>query len=130
MERQHATRRLGAALAIFAVLLASLAPAITSALAAAHGQHLKWTAVCTADGARLVPVPTDADGAPVAPKPGHVGECPFCAPGAASHALPPPAPLALSLPAGHAPAAVPALRAPRPPVAWDSARPRAPPSAS
>ncbi|MGE0356256.1 MAG: DUF2946 domain-containing protein [Burkholderiales bacterium] len=130
MPRHRLVHRLGAAAAIFAVLLASLAPAVTSALAAAHDQHVLWTAVCTADGARLVPVPTDADGTPIAPKPGHVGECPFCAAGAATHALPPAAPIADFLPAGHDPVAVPAALAPRPPAPWAATQPRAPPFAS
>ena len=121
------TRRLGASVAIFAVLLAALAPAVSSALAAANDQHARWTAVCTADGARVVPVPTDGNGVPLAPRPHHVDHCPFCAPGAAPAALPPASPAALPVVAGHGPLAPPARLAPRPPMAWAATQPRAPP---
>ena len=123
-------RRFTAGLATFAMLLAALAPAVTSALAAANDQHVRWTAVCTADGARLVPVPTDADGVPQAPKPHQAGHCPFCSPHAPD-AAPPPAPVSV-VPVVLASDPVPVLflLAPRPLFAWATAQPRAPPSAS
>ena len=124
------TRRLAASVATFAMLLAALAPAVTSALAAANGQHVAWTAVCTADGARLVPVPTDADGVPVAPKAHQIDHCPFCAPHGAGTALPPTATLAVPAVAGSDPVAPLFLLAPRPLFAWATAQPRAPPAFS
>jgi hypothetical protein len=126
----RALRRIAAGLATFAMLLAALAPAITHALAAANDQHVLWTAVCTADGARLVPVPTDPAGVPVAPKSHQVDHCPFCAPHAPGAALPPsPVP---AVPAAFASDPVPVLflLAPRPLFAWAAAQPRAPPRAS
>ncbi|MBL0143792.1 MAG: DUF2946 domain-containing protein [Betaproteobacteria bacterium] len=126
-----ATRRLTAGIAMFAMLLAGLAPAITSALSAANGQHTRWVAVCTADGARLVSVPTDADGVPVAPKTHAIDHCPFCSPGAAAPMLPPTAAVAVPLTAGSDP--VPPLLlllAPRPLFTWAAVQPRAPPRAS
>jgi Protein of unknown function (DUF2946) len=124
------TRRLSAAIATFAMLLAALAPTITSALAAANDQHVQWTVVCSADGARLVPVPTDAQGVPVAPKAHHIDHCPFCASHAAFAAAPPPAHVEAPLVAGSEPVPVLSLLAPRPLFAWATAQPRAPPSAS
>lgn len=125
-----AFRRFTAGLATFAMLLAALAPAISSALAAANDQHVRWVPVCTADGARLVPVPTDADGVPVAPKAHHVDHCPFCAPNAPGAALPPS--VAFVVPVVSGGDAVPPLflDAPRPPAVWAATQPRAPPSAS
>ncbi len=125
-----AHRRFTAAIATFAMLLAALAPAISSALAAANDQHVRWTVVCSADGARLVPVPTDATGVPVAPKAHHVEHCPFCASHAACAALPPPAHVTVPLVSGSEPVPVLFLLAPRPLFAWATAQPRAPPSAS
>ena len=131
MGYNAATRRLAAGLATFAMLLAALAPAVTSALAAANSQHVVWTAVCTADGARLVPVPTDAHGVPVAPTAHHVEHCPFCSPHAASTALPPAPALAVVPVVGGSDQVAPLfLLAPRPLFAWAAAQPRAPPFAS
>ncbi len=130
MGHHRLTRHIGATAAIFAMLLASLAPAVTSAFAAANDQHVRWTAVCTADGARLVPVPTDAQGVPVAPKSRHVEHCPFCAPAAASSALPPAAAPCVPASAGADPAVPHLLVAPRPSLHRIAAQPRAPPSAS
>ena len=124
------TRRLAAILATFAMLLAALAPAATQALAAANDQHVRWTAVCTSDGARLMPVPTDAAGVPVAPAAGHVDHCPFCAPHAAATALPPHAEVTVPAVAGSDPVPPLYLLAPHPLFAWASAQPRAPPVAS
>jgi hypothetical protein len=131
MGLASAPRRFASWLAILAMLAAALAPAITSALAAAHDQHARWTVVCTGDGARLVPVPTDAAGVPVAPGSHAIDPCPFCVPHGASAALPPPP--AFALPAVMAGAdCVPTLflHAPRPPFAWAAAQPRAPPAFS
>ncbi len=125
-----ASRRLAAGLALFAMLLAALAPTLTHALAAANDQHVRWTAVCTADGARLVPVPTDADGVPVAPKSHQADHCPYCAPHAPD-AAPPPAPASVAAAVfASDPVPVLFLLAPRPLFAWAAAQPRAPPRAS
>lgn len=130
MGLSRVSRRIAAGVATLALLLAALAPAVTSALASANDQHLRWTAVCTSDGARLVPVPTDADGVPVAPERHVIDHCPFCAPNAPGAAILPPA--ATALPAVSGPDFVPTLflLAPRPLHAWAAAQPRGPPSAS
>lgn len=123
-------RRIAAGIALLAMLLAALSPTITSALAAASDQHVRWTAVCTADGARLVPVPTDADGVPVAPNGHAIDHCPFCAPHGAVMALPPPAAVTVPLAAGALPVPPLFLFAPRPHFMWATAQPRAPPAVS
>lgn len=125
------TRRLAARLAAFATLVAALAPAITSAIAAANDRHALWTVVCTGEGARLVPVPTDAAGVPLAPESHLADHGPFCASHAAGPVLPPPAPLVIPLPAAAGEPA-PAQRpfAPRPLLAWAATQPRAPPALS
>ena len=124
------TRRISAAIATFAMLLAALAPAITSALAAANDQHVRWTAVCTADGTKIVPVPTDATGAPLAPESHTIDHCPFCAFPPAIAVLPPPAAATVPAVAGSEPLPPFVLFAPRPLLAWAAAQPRAPPFAS
>ncbi|MBK6980076.1 MAG: DUF2946 domain-containing protein [Betaproteobacteria bacterium] len=130
MGHHRLTHRIGATLAVFAMLLASLAPAVTSALAAANDQHVRWTAVCTGDGARLIAVPTDAQGVPVAPKSRHVEHCPFCAPGAVSSVLPPAAAPCVPASAGADPVVPHLLAAPRPSLNRIAAQPRAPPLVS
>lgn len=119
----RSTRRFAAWLAVFAMLLAALAPTVSHALSPATGGTIE---VCSVDGPRSIPDP-DAP----APAPHNALEhCPFCATQAGSFALP------------NAP--LPAFDAPRgddvppPPVAIDrpaqdaplAARPRAPPAFS
>ena len=130
MSLSTRARRLTARIAALAMALAALAPAITHALAAAHGEHHRWVEVCTATGARMLPVPTDAEGAPIAPNAHPIDHCPYCSPGASPDALP--ASPAAAMPAGIASQFVPSafLHAPRPQHAWLAARPRAPPAAS
>ena len=130
MGMRSATRRIAAGIATFAMLLAALAPSIESAFAAANDRHARWTVVCTGEGARLVPVPTDAAGVPIAPKAHQMDHCPFCAPHGAGAALPPPATVTVPLVAGADPVAPLFLLAPRPLFAWAATQPRAPPSAS
>lgn len=125
-----ATRRLLSAIATLAMLFAASAPTITHALASAQGQHFRWTAVCTSEGARLVPVPTDADGVPVAPDARAIEHCPFCTSGGTSPVLP--AAGVAALPSVAASRVVLAFHrhAPRPAFAVTAAQPRAPPLAS
>lgn len=118
-------RRRIALLALFAMALAALAPAITHAIAAANPS--RWTTVCTEAGAKVVILPADAGGAPVAPKASHIDHCPYCSPQAAWAALPPPVPSTLPVAAVSVPLPPLFLCAPRPLFAWKSAQSRAPP---
>lgn len=112
-----APRRFAAGLAILAMLLASLAPAITHALNAQPGLAMA-SMICTQDRA------------PDAP-PADVWDCcPFCSASALAHALPPPACEPLRLDGTEHPLPALFLLAPRPLFAWAAARSRAPPSAS
>lgn len=110
-------RRFAAGLAMFAMLLASLAPAISRAL---HAQpSLAMAAmICTQDRA------------PDAPQADAWECCPFCSAGALAHALPPQAAEPLRLDRAPPPVPLLFLHAQRPLFAWASARSRAPPSAS
>lgn len=130
MSFRAPVRRVASALAALAMLFASLAPAVSGVLAAANDEHIRWTAVCTADGTRIVPVPTDATGAPLAPESHAIDHCPFCAFPPAVAVLPPPATATVPAVAGHDAVPPPFLFAPRPLFAWAAAQPRAPPFAS
>jgi hypothetical protein len=110
-------RRFAAGLAILAMLLASLAPAITHAVNAQPGLALA-AMICTQHPAPDTPHADVWDC------------CPFCSAGALAHALPPPACEPLRLDAGELPVPLLFLLAPRPPFAWAASRSRAPPSAS
>lgn len=127
MSRLRASRPVLAWLALLAVLMATLAPAVSQALGA-HGPT-SWIEVCTANGARLVRLDEPGPQAPAAPADAHLlGHCPYCALHVDTLA-PPPAPtaqLAVAQALAHAlPAAF--LHAPRTAAVWCSAQPRAPP---
>jgi len=110
-------RRFAACLAILAMLMASLAPAITHAIKAQPSLAMA-AMICTQDRAPDTPHADVWDC------------CPFCSASALAHALPPPACEPLRLDAAERPVPLLFLHAPRPLFAWASARSRAPPSAS
>ncbi|MBL8305548.1 MAG: DUF2946 domain-containing protein [Rubrivivax sp.] len=101
-------RQLISTLALVAVLLNALAPALSQARAASSGGTTSWIEACTAQGARwlqlddagrVIAVSTlRPDDAPAAL---HAAACGYCLAHAASFGLPPPAgPLALATPPG------------------------------
>jgi len=114
--------------ACIAILLNSLMPAISHAMAASHDQGELWTSICSASGAKLIPSsfsqPADKN---TDSKPMSMAHCPYCLAHAGSVGLLPEVTLAL------APAnlsyALPRLfyLSPSPLFAWASANPRAPP---
>lgn len=110
-----------------AILLASLAPALSHALASASGSS--WTEICTTQGSKWIKA--GEDGSERAPASAHVlDHCPCCSLQAPTLGLPPAKHLA-RLPLGlshEVPLAF--LPAPRAPHAWVSAQPRAPPRVS
>ena len=124
MRARRTHRRLTSWIAAFAILLASLAPALSHAVASATGSS--WIEVCTAQGSKWIQA--DDDGTERAPASGHVlDHCPYCSLHAPTVGLPPAAHAAL-LPSGLShvvPLAY--LYAPRTLHAWVSAQPRAPP---
>ena len=124
MRELRAHSRLTSWIAALAILLASLAPSLSHALASATGAS--WVEICTAQGAKWIQA--DEDGAEPAPASANVLEhCPYCSLQAPTLGLPPatgwsqpPLRLAQELPLAF-------LAAPRTLHAWLSAQPRAPP---
>jgi len=125
MRALRAQKRLTGWIAALAILLASLAPSLSHALASAGGTS--WIEICSTEGSRWVPA--GAGGSEPAPaSAAHVlDHCPYCS----IHAP------ALGLPPANVPAQLPSrlahevplafLAAPRTLHAWVSAQPRAPP---
>lgn len=127
MRTVRAHRRLTSWIAALAILLASLAPTLSHALASATGTN--WIEICTTQGSRWIQA--GDDGTERAPAFAHLLEhCPYCSLHAPALGLPPvPALVHLPLQLSHAePLAF--LSAPRTLHAWVSAQPRAPPLSS
>lgn len=124
MRAVRAHRRLTSWIAALAILLASLAPALSHALASATGSN--WIEICTTQGSRWIQA--GQDGSERAPSSAHVLEhCPYCSLQAPTLGLPPvthrvhlPVQLSHVVPLAF-------LGAPRTLHAWVSAQPRAPP---
>ncbi|WP_393938690.1 DUF2946 domain-containing protein [Piscinibacter sakaiensis] len=124
MRAVRAHRRITSWIAALAILLASLAPALSHALASATGAD--WIEICTTQGSKWIQA--GEDGTERTPASAHLLEhCPYCTLHAPALGLPPAASLAhLPLQSSHAvPLAF--LSAPRTLHAWVSAQPRAPP---
>ena len=127
MRAFRAHRQLTTWIAALAILLASLAPSLSHALASATGTD--WIEICTTQGARWVDA--GEDGSERAPASAHVlDHCPYCSIHAPALGLPPasdsayqPSRLAHEVPLAF-------LAAPRTLHAWVSAQPRAPPQFS
>jgi hypothetical protein len=124
MREFRVHRRLTSWIAALAILLASLAPALSHALASATGSN--WIEICTTQGSNWIQ--TSDDGSEGAPASAHVlDHCPYCSLHAPTLGLPPASdlaqqPLRLSQ---EVPLAF--LSAPHTLHAWVSAQPRAPP---
>jgi hypothetical protein len=105
------------------MLMAALAPAVSSALALARS-HDATVEEALAEACAAHPDPLG----PKAPKGHHTFEhCPFCS--LHADAAPPPAPVAaqLAVPVRYRPVAPAFLHAPRSRWVWAAAQPRAPP---
>lgn len=118
--------------ACFAILLSSLAPSISHAVAAATGMSNGWTEICTVTGAKLVQLDDGQQSGLPAPieKAVHFEHCPFCLNHAVSLGLPPTADFVL--PSIDSSRVLPSLfyQASHPLFAWAAAQPRAPPAFS
>jgi hypothetical protein len=127
MRRLRTQRQLTGWIAVLAVLLASLAPALSHALGGSNGAS--WVEVCSTQGSRWVQSDPDEPGG--APVQAHLLEhCPYCSIHAPALGLPP-VPERTPLEPGlkdEFPLAF--LAAPRTPHAWVSAQPRGPPRLS
>jgi hypothetical protein len=119
-------------MAFCAILLASLAPSISHAVAAAKGIPNGWTEICTVSGAKLVKIGGDTPESklPAPVKASHLEHCPFCLNHAVSLGLPPG--VDFVIPAMEGSHVLPPLfyQASRPLFAWATAQPRAPPALS
>jgi len=133
MGLDKTTRQFAAWIACFAILLASLAPSISHALAAAKSTGVSWMEICSATGAKFVQVADDHNptksSAP-AQKAMQSEHCPFCFTHAGSFGLPPTVVSAFPVASGSP--VLPSLfyQSPRPLFIWAAAQSRAPPFAS
>lgn len=139
MSGNRQRRRVTAWIAIFAVLLASLAPSISHALAAAHWtEPLEDTELCSADATETEGSASEQIheahanheryGAPTIDEHSlHFEHCPFCFTHAGSFGTPPTPEFGVPVLAGSA--VVPTLffHSPRPLFTWAAAQARAPP---
>lgn len=125
-------KKVAATVAVFAILLASLAPSISHALAAAHGNSEVWVEICSVTGSRMVKLDTGELPDPAKPEPAasHVANCLYCLTHAGSFGLPPETRLVipvLSLETDHPPLY---FSSPRPLFIWAAGQARAPPAFS
>jgi hypothetical protein len=125
---RRAHRRLVSWIALLAILMTSLAPALSHAMGSTN--PATWTEICTSGGPMFVAAAGDDEGTQTSRLPGvtHALEhCPYCSLHADAFPMPP------ALPAVHAPVLlgdiVPAafLHADATAGVWLSAQPRAPP---
>lgn len=135
MHPYRQNRRIIAWLACLAVLLNSLAPAMSHALAAAHGKAIPWAQICSTSGIKFIPLAfyqttnTDKeqndDSNPMA-----MDHCAYCLSHAGSFAITTDVKLALT--PINLSYFLPYLfyHAPRPLFTWASSNPRAPPTIS
>jgi len=128
MQFKRTTRSLTAWIALFAILLGAIAPALSHALSRFGDGEKRWVEVCTVAGTKLVAVDDsgekgsagDADVFPAE-------RCPFCSTHGGAPALPAMQimPFLLKGTAEQTPSLY--LRAPRPLFIWAASHPRAPP---
>jgi hypothetical protein len=128
MQIKRTTRSLTAWIALFAILLGAVAPALSHALSRFGDGGQRWVEVCTVAGTKLVAVPGASDE-------GQAGDvdvfpaerCPFCSTHGGAPALPafPVMPFVLKGGADDFPLLY--FHAPRPLFVWAAAHPRAPP---
>jgi len=112
---------------MLAILLTSLAPAISHALGSAR--TASWVEICTAQRAERLPAGTDESGGAPAVK--HLLEhCPYCSIHVPALGMPPVRVAVAPVPAAAQEFPRAFLAAPRTLRAWVSAQPRAPPLAS
>lgn len=125
---KNITRRFAAWLACCAILFAALAPSISHAVAATHGQS--WAEICSVAGAKFVKVSADEDAVAdtLTKKTLHLEHCPFCATHAGSFALLPGAGIAIPLVDLTEPHPSLFFQSPHALPIWTTAQSRAPPA--
>ncbi len=129
MWMKRTRKKLTAVIAVFAILLVSLAPSISHALAAANGNSEIWVEICSATGSRMVKLDDTALPDPGKPEPAasHVANCLYClthvdslAPLPETRIVVPVLSLETDLPPLY-------FNSPRPLFIWAKGQPRAPP---
>jgi len=124
-----ATHRFASWIACFAILMASLAPSISHAVAAAKNVPNAWMEICTVTGIKMVMLDAEQNSQIPAPveKAMHLEHCAFCLNHAVSTGMPPSPDFVMPLVAGDH--VLPSLfyQSSRPLFAWAVAQPRAPP---
>ena len=121
--------RLTAWIAIFAILLAALAPSVARALSPPQQQAMPWTEICSVVGTQAAPATEPMSGSGQ-----HEGmglkHCPFCLTHAGQFALPAATPDFLSTVDSGAGVLPPSAVTPPPRFIRAAAQPRAPPAIS
>lgn len=130
MLRTDALRRLAAWMACFAILLAALAPSLSSVLAAGRSHGLTLVEICTPRGLTRIWLAEQDARAPEVPSTVHAGQCPFCLPHPGAVAIPVTATLAAAVTPVLSDFALPTLPAPPARLSWATPRSRAPPAIS
>ncbi|QAU34999.1 DUF2946 domain-containing protein [Janthinobacterium sp. 17J80-10] len=130
MTSSRFTRRITAAFACLAILMAALAPSISHALSDSGKSRFLWSEICSSAGLKLIKL----DLGPASPTHGEPASafdhCPFCQTHGGMPALP--SSVAFVLPAYQGSFPFPSLfyQAPRPLFVWASPQSRAPPAQS
>lgn len=127
MTRFRQNRRFIAWLACLAILLNTLAPAISHAMASAKGEQTPWAQICSTSGARFIPLDLNTDAPPQDRQPMAMDHCAYCLTHAGSFAIFTALPLPLvtgTLAYDHPPRF---YQSPRRQFVWTTASPRAPP---
>jgi len=127
MKYKHATNRITAIIAIFAMLMLSLAPSISSALNTDRNAVRFFAEVCSSDAKKSYQQ-VDIGSSKTAPDTGHHGKyCGYCTTHAGKYVMPAITPAGIAV--VHQTQIVPELfyLAPTPLFAWSTSQPRAPP---
>lgn len=128
MNFRRYARRCTAWIACFAILVASIAPSVSHALAARHGSADFFGEICTSDEIRWSQAGDGQESEAPAQEHLHFEHCPFCSPHSGSFGLPPNAGFQLPIPIGQTPLPVLFYHSPRPLFIWAAAQSRAPPA--
>lgn len=128
MHFKRSTRTLTAWIALFAILLGAVMPAMSHALSRISGGETRWVEVCTVAGTKLVAVDdSTGDSKGDNPELFPAERCVFCATHGATAALPGPQVELFALEAGSDEFPRLYFHSPRPLFAWIKSPPRAPP---
>lgn len=121
-------RRFIAWFACLAILLNSLAPAISHAMASVQGKDAPWTQICSTSGNKFIPLDLGLQGNDRQPQPMAMEHCAYCLTHAGSFAVFTDVPLQFD--AASLVYTYPALfyHSPYPLFTWAPASPRAPPA--